>query len=473
MTKFLGDKVLNQGMVTAIHGSVLEISFDAGLPALDEVVEVETRDGPLVAEVRAHASPTQVLAIAMDSVSGLARGATARRTGAPLRVPVGQPMLGRVVDVLGRPVDGMGPLPDGLEQWAIHRPAPSLSRRSARRSPLWTGIKIIDLLAPLVRGGKAALFGGAGVGKTVLIMELIRTVAERDHGLSVFAGIGERSREAQELLEDMRGSGMLSRTALVLGQMAEPPGARWRAGLTALTLAEHFRDGMGRDVLLLMDNVFRFVQAGAEISGMLGHMPARVGYQPTMAGEIGELQERIASVPGAAITAIQAVYVPADDFTDPAVAELFSHLDGSIVLSRAVAAEGLYPAVDPLASNSRLMDPSFVGERHHRVAEAVRGAIAHYRSLEDIIALLGIDELSPADRLTVTRARRLLRFLTQPFFVTGGFTGREGVSVDVQDTLDGCESILDGETDGWAESSLYMVGALAQAREREKRSRTS
>lgn len=471
--KFLGDKTLDRGMVTAIHGSVLEISFDNGLPALDEVVEVDTPDGPLVAEVRAHAGPTQVLAIAMDGVSGLSRGAGARRTGAPLRVPVGQSMLGRVVDVLGRPVDGMGPLPDGLERWAIHRPAPSLARRSARRSPLWTGIKIIDLLAPLVRGGKAALFGGAGVGKTVLIMELIRTVAERDHGLSVFAGIGERSREAQELLEDMRGSGMLSRTALVLGQMAEPPGARWRAGLTALTLAEHFRDAMGRDVLLLMDNVFRFVQAGAEISGMLGHMPARVGYQPTMAGEIGELQERIASVPGAAITAIQAVYVPADDFTDPAVAELFSHLDGSIVLSRAVAAEGLYPAVDPLASNSRLMDPTFVGERHHRVAEAVRGAIAHYRSLEDIIALLGIDELSPADRLTVTRARRLLRFLTQPFFVTGGFTGRQGVSVDVQDTLAGCEAILNGETDGWAESSLYMVGTLAQAREREERSRQS
>lgn len=471
--KFLGDKTLDRGMVTAIHGSVLEISFDNGLPALDEVVEVDTPDGPLVAEVRAHASQTQVLAIAMDGVSGLSRGAGARRTGAPLRVPVGQSMLGRVVDVLGRPVDGMGPLPDGLERWAIHRPAPSLARRSARRSPLWTGIKIIDLLAPLVRGGKAALFGGAGVGKTVLIMELIRTVAERDHGLSVFAGIGERSREAQELLEDMRGSGMLSRTALVLGQMAEPPGARWRAGLTALTLAEHFRDAMGRDVLLLMDNVFRFVQAGAEISGMLGHMPARVGYQPTMAGEIGELQERIASVPGAAITAIQAVYVPADDFTDPAVAELFSHLDGSIVLSRAVAAEGLYPAVDPLASNSRLMDPTFVGERHHRVAEAVRGAIAHYRSLEDIIALLGIDELSPADRLTVTRARRLLRFLTQPFFVTGGFTGRQGVSVDVQDTLAGCEAILNGETDGWAESSLYMVGTLAQAREREERSRQS
>lgn len=471
--KFLGDKTLDRGMVTAIHGSVLEISFANGLPALDEVVEVDTPDGTLVAEVRTHASPTQVLAIAMDGVSGLSRGAGARRTGAPLRVPVGQPMLGRVVDVLGRPVDGMGPLPDGLERWAIHRPAPSLARRSARRSPLWTGIKIIDLLAPLVRGGKAALFGGAGVGKTVLIMELIRTVAERDHGLSVFAGIGERSREAQELLEDMRGSGMLSRTALVLGQMAEPPGARWRAGLTALTLAEHFRDAMGRDVLLLMDNVFRFVQAGAEISGMLGHMPARVGYQPTMAGEIGELQERIASVPGAAITAIQAVYVPADDFTDPAVAELFSHLDGSIVLSRAVAAEGLYPAVDPLASNSRLMDPTFVGERHHRVAEAVRGAIAHYRSLEDIIALLGIDELSPADRLTVTRARRLLRFLTQPFFVTGGFTGRQGVSVDVQDTLAGCEAILEGETDGWAESSLYMVGTLAQAREREERSRQS
>ena len=452
------------GTVQAIRGSVLDIRFPHRLPALDELVLIG--DG-VPAEVRAHLSADLVRAVALDLPAGLKRGDSVRATGASLSVPAGPGLLGRVVDVMGRPVDGGGPLPPDLPQRCIHQPSPPLSRRSARLQPLWTGIKIIDLLSPLARGGKTALFGGAGVGKTVLIMELIRTVVERDDGLSVFAGIGERSREAAELLDDMRGSGVLDRTAMVLGQMAEPPGARWRAGLTALTQAEYFRDIMGRDVLLLMDNVFRFVQAGSEIAGMLGHMPARVGYQPTMAGEIGMLQERIASVAGAAITAIQAVYVPADDFTDPAVAELFSHLDGSVVLSRAVAAEGLYPAVDPLASAARLMDPDLVGLRHYRVAGAVRSVIAQYRALEDIIALLGVDELSATDRQVVAHARRLLRFLTQPFHVTGGFTGRGGVSVDIADTLSGCEAILAGDTDGWAESSLYMTGTLADAHARE------
>ncbi len=452
------------GKVQAIRGSVLDIEFPHGLPGLDEILLVR---GTIHAEVRSHLSADRVRAVALDNTAGLKRGDAAARTGCGLSVPVGPHLLGRVVDVVGRPLDGLGPLPADAPLRSIHQPSPPLSRRSARLEPQWTGIKIIDLLAPLARGGKTALFGGAGVGKTVLIMELIRTVVERDDGLSVFAGIGERSREAAELLEDMRGSGVLERTVMVLGQMAEPPGARWRAGLTALTQAEYFRDVMGRDVLLLMDNVFRFVQAGAEIAGMLGHMPARVGYQPTMAGEIGMLQERIASVAGAAITAIQAVYVPADDFTDPAVAELFSHLDGSIVLSRAVAAEGLYPAVDPLSSSTRLMDPDLVGQRHYRVAAAVRAAIAQYRALEDIIALLGVDELSAADRQVVGRARRLLRFLTQPFHVTGGFTGRQGVSVDIQDTLAGCEAILNGDADGWAESSLYMTGTLADAHARE------
>lgn len=455
----------NIGHVLAIRGSVIDVAFPHGLPALDELLLVG--DG-IPAEVRAHLSADQVRAVALDATSGLKRGDRATRTGGGLSVPVGPDLLGRVVDVMGRPLDGGAAIAANAPRWTIHRPSPPLSRRTARLEPLWTGIKIIDLLAPLARGGKTALFGGAGVGKTVLIMELIRTVVERDGGLSVFSGIGERSREAAELLDDMRGSGVLERTAMVLGQMAEPPGARWRAGLTALTQAEYFRDAMGRDVLLLMDNVFRFVQAGAEIAGMLGHMPARVGYQPTMAGEIGGLQERIASVAGAAITAIQAVYVPADDFTDPAVAELFSHLDGSIVLSRAVAAEGLYPAVDPLASTARLLDPELLGQRHYNVAGAVRAAIAQYRALEDIIALLGIDELSAADRQVVTRARRLLRFLTQPFHVTGGFTGRSGVSVDITDTLDGCEAILAGEADNWAEASLYMTGTLADARAREK-----
>ncbi|OYQ36665.1 F0F1 ATP synthase subunit beta [Niveispirillum lacus] len=454
------------GRIEAIHGSVLDLWFPGSLPGLDEVVLV---GDAVPVEVRAHLSADMVRGVAMDIAAGLKRGDPAHRTGKGLTVPVGPFLLGRVVDVMGRPLDGGGPLPVETPLRSIHQPSPSLSRRSARLTPQWTGIKIIDLLAPLARGGKTALFGGAGVGKTVLIMELIRTVVEQDDGLSVFAGIGERSREAAELLDDMRGSGVLERTVMVLGQMAEPPGARWRAGLTALTQAEYFRDVMGRDVLLLMDNVFRFVQAGAEIAGMLGHMPARVGYQPTMAGEIGMLQERIASVAGAAITSIQAVYVPADDFTDPAVAELFSHLDGSIVLSRAVAAEGLYPAVDPLSSSTRLMDPDLLGQRHYKVAAAVRAAIAQYRALEDIIALLGVDELSAADRQVVARARRLLRFLTQPFHVTGGFTGRQGVTVDIQDTLAGCEAILNGDTDGWAESSLYMTGTLADARAREMR----
>lgn len=453
------------GTILAVRGSVLDIAFPQGLPALNELVMV---GNGVPAEVRVHLSPDKVRAVALDGTAGLRRGDKATRTGAGLSVPVGPDLLGRVVDVMGRPLDGGPAISEAAPRWCIHRASPPLAARTARLQPLWTGIKIIDLLSPLTRGGKTALFGGAGVGKTVLIMELIRTVVERDNGLSVFAGIGERSREAAELLEDMRGSGVLARTAMVLGQMAEPPGARWRAGMTALTQAEYFRDAMGRDVLLLMDNVFRFVQAGAEIAGMLGVMPARVGYQPTMAGEIGALQERIASVPGAAITAIQAVYVPADDFTDPAVAELFSHLDGSIVLSRAVAAEGLYPAVDPLASSARLMDPDLLGQRHYQVAGAVRAAIAQYRALEDIIALLGIDELSANDRQVVTRARRLLRFLTQPFFVTGGFTGRGGVSVGIEETLAGCEAILSGEADNWAESSLYMIGTLDDARAREK-----
>lgn len=318
-----------------------------------------------------------------------------------------------------------------------------------------------------MKGGKAAMFGGAGVGKTVLIMELIRTTVERHSGISVFAGIGERSREGHELLLELSHSGVLKRTALVFGQMNEPPGARWRVGLTALAIAEHFRDTARENVLLLIDNVYRLVQAGSEVSGLLGRLPSRVGYQPTLASEIAELEERIASVAGAAITSIQAVYVPADDFTDPAVAEIFSHLDSSIVLSRDMASEGMYPAVDPLASTSSLLDPRLVGEAHYRIAQDVRKTIAHYRELQEIIALLGIEELSAADRTTVRRARRLMRFLTQPFMVTGAFTGKAGRSVELEATLSGCRAILDGEADGWAEGSLYMVGDLDEARRAE------
>jgi F-type H+-transporting ATPase subunit beta len=331
-----------------------------------------------------------------------------------------------------------------------------------------TGIKVLDLLMPLAQGGKAAMFGGAGVGKTVLVMELIHAMAERYQGLSVFAGVGERSREGQELLNDMRMSGVLERTVLVYGQMNEPPGARWRVGLTALTMAEFFRDHEHRNVLLLMDNVFRFVQAGSEVSGLLGRSPSRVGYQPTLATEVAALQERIASVAGAAITAIEAVYVPADDFTDPAVTAISSHLDSVIVLSRAMAAEGMYPAIDPLASSSILLDPLVVGAEHYALAALVRETIAHYRELQDVIALLGVEELGARDRQQVARARRLQRFLTQPFTVTEAFTGTPGRSVKLADTLAGCRAILTGETDEWAESSLYMVGDIEEARQKER-----
>jgi F-type H+-transporting ATPase subunit beta len=360
--------------------------------------------------------------------------------------------------------------PEAL-RWSIHRRAPALARQSPVRQVLETGIKAIDLLAPLVRGGKAGMFGGAGVGKTVLITELIRSTVEKQAGLSVFAGVGERSREGHEMLLEMRQSGVLNRTVLVFGQMNEPPGARWRVGFTALTMAEYFRDELRQNVLLLMDNVFRFVQAGSEVSGLLGRMPSRVGYQPTLASEVAALEERITSVEGAAITAIEAVYVPADDFTDPAVAAIFSHLDSSIVLSRAMAAEGMYPAIDPLVSSSMLLDPLVVGEEHYRLAEQAREVIAHYNELKDLIALLGIEELSMADREAVGRARRLQRFLTQPFLVTEAFTNKRGRTVPLAETLKGCRAILDGECDDWAENAFYMVGTIEEARQKEAASR--
>jgi F-type H+/Na+-transporting ATPase subunit beta len=457
------------GIVEAIRGSVLDVSFpDGSLPALAEALEIEAPDGGrLVAEVQSHADPGTVRAVALAATSGLRRGARVRRRGGPIAVPVGQAVLGRVLNVLGEPIDGGPPIDGAVPRAPIHRPSPPIKDQSAKREMLETGIKVVDLLAPLVRGGKAGMFGGAGVGKTVLVMELIRSTAENQRGLSVFAGIGERSREGEELLADMRRSGVIARTALVFGQMNEPPGARWRVGLTALTIAEQFRDEGRRDVLLLMDNVFRFVQAGSEISGLLGRYPSRVGYQPTLATEIADLEERITSVAGAAVTSIQAVYVPADDFTDPAVAELFRHLDSSVVLSRAMAAEGMYPAIDPLASGSVLLDPLVVGDEHYAVAEEVRRTIARYRELADVIALLGVEELGAADRLAVKRARHLQRFLTQPFKVTEAFTGSAGASVPLAATIAGCRSILAGACDDWAESSLYMVGTLEDARAKE------
>jgi F-type H+-transporting ATPase subunit beta len=457
------------GRVVAVHGSVVDIAFPDGvLPHIDEAVAIAwDRGAPLLVEVQQHLGPARVRAVALGPTAGLKRRTEARALGGPISVPVGEAVLGRLVNAVGEPIDRGAALPAGIARRPIHAAAPALDRLSGSREIFHTGIKVIDLLAPLVKGGKAAMFGGAGVGKTVLIMELIRTTVERHAGISVFAGIGERSREGHELLRELGQSGVLDRTALVFGQMNEPPGARWRTGLAALSIAEHFRDGAHQDVLFLIDNVYRLVQAGSEVSGLLGRLPSRVGYQPTLAGEIAEFEERIASVAGAAITSIQAVYVPADDFTDPAVAEIFSHLDSSIVLSRDMASEGMYPAVDPLASGSSLLDPRLVGEAHYRAAQDVRKTIAHYRELEEIIALLGIEELSANDRTIVKRARALLRFLTQPFMVTVAFTGKPGRSVGLEATLVGCRAILDGEADDWAEASLYMVGDLDEARQRE------
>ena len=455
------------GSVTAVRGAVLDIAFDGGsLPLLDEALLVDT-DPPVLAEVQLHLDSRSVRAIALQSTAGLSRGTAVRATGAPIIVPVGDAVLGRLLDVTGALRDRGPALPPDTPYWPIHRPPPALAEQTAATTMFETGIKVLDLLVPLAQGGKAAMFGGAGVGKTVLVMELIHAMVARYQGISVFAGVGERSREGHELLTDMQASGVLPRTVLVYGQMNEPPGARWRVALTALTVAEYFRDRKHQNVLLLMDNVFRFVQAGSEVSGLLGRLPSRVGYQPTLATEVAALQERIASVAGAAITAIEAVYVPADDFTDPAVTAISSHLDSVIVLSRAMAGEGMYPAVDPLTSTSILLDPLVVGEAHYALAERAREVIAHYRELQDVIALLGVEELGAADRQIVGRARRLLRFLTQPFVVTEAFTGTPGRSVSRSETLAGCRAILDGETDGWAESSLYMVGDLAEARAKE------
>jgi F-type H+/Na+-transporting ATPase subunit beta len=458
------------GSTVAVVGSVVDVAISGGdLPPIGDALRVEGEGvAPIILEVQQHLDASTVRCVAMAETAGLACGDAVSDTGGPITVPVGEAVLGRLLDVTGNVIDGGGPLPDAIEHWPIHRQPPPLAEQSGKREVLLTGIKVIDLLAPLARGGKAAMFGGAGVGKTVLIMELIHTVAEHHAGLSVFAGIGERSREGHELWTELRRSGVLERTALVFGQMNEPPGARWRIGLSALTIAEYFRDALGRDVLFLVDNVFRFLQAGGEISGLLGRLPSQVGYQPTLATEIADLEERITSVRGASVTSLQAVYVPADDFTDPAVATIFSHLDSAIVLSRELASQGLYPAIDPLASSSIILDPRVVGERHYRLAEDCRELIERYRELQEIISLLGMDELSSDDRRAVERARRLVRFLTQPFVVTAQFTGETGASVPLEETLKGCEAILAGDTDHWGESSLYMIGTLADAEAKEK-----
>jgi F-type H+/Na+-transporting ATPase subunit beta len=457
------------GKVIGARGAVIDVAFEAGeLPGLNEALVVQW-DQPetLVIEVQAHLDERTVRGVALQATAGLKRSVPVRATGSALKVPVGNPVLGRLLDVSGNVRDGGPPLPADILYAPIHGAAPALEGRSAATAIFETGIKVLDLLAPLPQGGKAAMFGGAGVGKTVVVMELIHAMVKSYQGISVFAGIGERSREGHELLSEIQRSGVLERSVLVYGQMNEPPGARWRVGLTALTIAEYFRDQNRQNVLLLMDNVFRFVQAGSEVSGLLGRLPSRVGYQPTLDTEVAALHERIASVSGASITAIEAVYVPADDFTDPAVTAISSHLDSVIVLSRSMAAEGMYPSVDPLNSSSILLDPTVVGEEHYRIAEEVRETIAHYKELQDIISLLGIEELSAKDRLIVTRARRLQRFLTQPFAVTEAFTGKPGRSVPLADTLKGCRAILQGDCDHWAESSVYMIGSIEEARDKE------
>jgi len=463
------------GRVIAVRGAVLDVAFDGAiLPPIEDALVVTPDNGtPIMAEVQAHLDNMTVRAIALQSTAGLRRGAAVQVPGGPLQVPVGEEVLGRLLDLTGAIGDKGKPLGAEVPRRPIHRNPPVLSSQRGTTSLFSTGIKVIDLLTPLAQGGKAAMFGGAGVGKTVLVMELIHAMAERYKGISVFAGVGERSREGHEMLLDMRNSGVLERTVLVYGQMNEPPGARWRVPLTALTISEYFRDERKRNVLLLMDNIFRFVQAGAEVSGLLGRLPSRVGYQPTLASEVAALEERIVSVGNASVTAIQAVYVPADDFTDPAVTTIAAHMDSMVVLSRQMAAEGMYPAIDPIASSSILLDPLIVGAEHAAIATEVRRTIEHYRELQDVISLLGIEELAAGDRRIVERARRLQRFLTQPFAVTEAFSGVPGRSVAVADTIAGCKAILAGECDEWQESSLYMIGTLDEAREKEKASHTT
>jgi F-type H+-transporting ATPase subunit beta len=448
-------EVNTMGRIVAIRGGVVDVAFDDAVPRIHDLLFA----GTVALEVAALVGHGSVRAMALAPVRGLGLGMPVRATGGPIEVPVGDAVLGRMLDVFGAPIDGR-PAPVGTERRSIHRAPPKLSERVLQSKILETGIKAIDLLSPIERGGKTGLFGGAGVGKTVLITELINNTVQHHKGVSLFCGIGERSREAEELYREMGEAGVRDNTVMLFGQMNEAPGVRFLVGNTALTMAEYFRDDKGQDVLLLIDNIFRFVQAGSEVSGLMGRMPSRVGYQPTLATELAALEERITSTKRGAITSIQAVYVPADDFTDPAAAHIFSHLSASVVLSRKRASEGLYPAVDPLASASVMLTPTVVGQRHYDIARAVRRTLADYEDLRDIIAMLGLEELSSTDRATVARARRLERFLTQPFFTTGSFSGMEGKLVPIEDTLQGCETILNQTEFDLPESAYYMIGGL-------------
>ena len=451
----------HHGIITSVRGGVVDARFPFELPRLNNLLQAG-ESGQIVIEVALHLNSRSVRGIALTPTQGLSRGSSVLDTGKPLMAPVGGQIRGRVFNVFGEPIDRKGELP-GCEFRSVHRKPVALAERSTLSEIFETGIKAIDVLAPLERGGKAGLFGGAGVGKTVLITELIHNMVGRHAGVSIFCGIGERCREGEELYREMREAGVLDSTVMVFGQMNEPPGARFRTGLTALTMAEYFRDDLGQDVLLLIDNIFRFIQAGMEVSGLLGQLPSRLGYQPTMGSELAELEERIINTRRAAITSIQAVYVPADDFTDPAAVHTFSHLSASIVLSRKRAGEGLYPAIDSLQSGSKMLNPRIVGEHHYRIAREVRRTLATYEELKDIIAMLGLEELSREDRRTVYRARRLERFLTQPFFTTEQFTGLPGRTVSLEDALIGCERILNDEFSEAPEKTLYMIGDIEEA----------
>jgi F-type H+/Na+-transporting ATPase subunit beta len=467
----------NQGRVVQVIGPVVDVAFAGGtLPEINTALRISNpsisdKPGNLVVEVAQHLGEHNVRCIAMDTTDGLVRGMAVENTGAPISVPVGRAVLGRIMNVIGEPVDEKGPLAAD-RRLPIHRPAPKFVDQSVRVEMFETGIKVIDLLAPYRRGGKIGLFGGAGVGKTVTMLELINNVAKKHGGFSVFGGVGERTREGRDLYNEMAesklsdGSSVLSRTALVYGQMNEPPGARARVALSALTVAEFFRDEEGQDVLLFIDNIFRFTQAGSEVSALLGRMPSAVGYQPTLLSEMGELQERITSTKNGSITSVQAIYVPADDYTDPAPATTFAHLDATTNLSRAISELGIYPAVDPLASSSRILDPRVIGAEHYEVARQVKQILQRYKDLQDIIAILGIDELSEDDRLTVSRARKIQKFLSQPFFVAQQFTGLEGKYVSIADTIRGFKEIVDGKHDEIPEQDFYMVGTIEEVLEK-------
>jgi F-type H+-transporting ATPase subunit beta len=456
----------NVGRVVQVIGPVLDVEFESErLPEIYNAIEVQARtesgaDISVVAEVQQHIGRNQVRAVAMSSTDGVQRGMEAVDTGSAITVPVGEAALGRILNVIGNPVDNGPPIPRNVERWPIHRPSPEFVSLEPKTEIFETGIKVIDLIAPFVKGGKIGLFGGAGVGKTVIIMELINNVQKGHGGRSVFCGVGERTREGNDLYLEMKESGVLGSTALIYGQMNEPPGARLRVGLTGLTVAEYFRDKENADVLVFIDNIFRFTQAGSEVSALLGRMPSAVGYQPTLATEMGELQERITSTRTGSITSVQAIYVPADDITDPAPATAFAHLDATVVLSRAITELGIYPAVDPLASSSRILDPQYVGDRHYKVAAEVQRILQRYKELQDIIAILGMDELSEDDKKIVARARRLQRFFSQPFAVAEQFTGIKGKYVKLEDTISSFERVVNGEFDQLPEAAFFMAGGI-------------